>query len=86
MSSKKVLFILFAAMAILVGLYPFLILLSGTDFELRSEKDLAILGSVFWNITFYIHITLGGIALLIGWIQFNKKLRSIKIKVHRMIG
>lgn len=28
----------------------------------------------------------GGLALLIGWIQFNKKIRERKLKLHRRIG
>ena len=35
---------------------------------------------------FYIHIILGGIALLIGWLQFNKKLRIKNMSLHRKIG
>lgn len=35
---------------------------------------------------FYTHIILGGIALLIGWLQFNKKLRLKNIQLHRKIG
>jgi uncharacterized membrane protein len=44
------------------------------------------LANVFWNIGFYTHITLGGIALLIGWTQFSVKLRTNKLKLHRQIG
>lgn len=32
------------------------------------------------------HITLGGIALLIGWTQFSVKLRTKKLKLHRQVG
>ncbi len=39
-----------------------------------------------WNISFYTHIYLGGIALLIGWTQFIKQLRVKKIGLHRRIG
>lgn len=34
---------------------------------------------------FYTHIILGGIALLIGWLQFNKKLRLKNVSVHKSI-
>lgn len=40
----------------------------------------------FWNIAFYLHIILGGLALLIGWLQFSNKLRIKMVKLHRVIG
>ena len=51
----------------------------------KSKND-ALLSDIFWNIGFYIHITLGGIALLIGWTQFSVKSRTINLKLHRQIG
>ena len=39
-----------------------------------------------WNIAFYCHIVLGGIALLIGWIQFSKTIRQKHIGKHRLVG
>ena len=41
---------------------------------------------LFWNIGFYVHILLGGLALLIGWVQFSSKLRSRNIVLHKQIG
>ena len=38
------------------------------------------------NIGFYGHILLGGLALLIGWMQFSKKLRNANLKMHRNVG
>ncbi|KGL64218.1 conserved hypothetical membrane protein [Polaribacter sp. Hel1_85] len=35
---------------------------------------------------FYTHIIFGGIALLIGWLQFNKKLRLKNISFHKKVG
>ena len=37
-------------------------------------------------ICFNLHIVFGGIALLIGWLQFNKKLRGNYRNLHRWIG
>ncbi|RLD23333.1 MAG: DUF2306 domain-containing protein, partial [Bacteroidetes bacterium] len=45
-----------------------------------------LLGSIVWNIGFYGHILLGGLALLVGWVQFSKKLRIANLKRHRTIG
>lgn len=42
--------------------------------------------SLFIRAVFYIHITFAGIALLIGPLQFSKRLRSRAINVHRWIG
>lgn len=39
-----------------------------------------------WIFGFYSHIYFSGIALLVGWLQFNGKLRKTKLKLHRTIG
>lgn len=52
---------------------------------LESKSD-ELLGSIIWNIGFYGHILLGGLALLVGWVQFSKKLRNANLKRHRTIG
>ncbi|WP_296384653.1 DUF2306 domain-containing protein [Winogradskyella sp.] len=51
-----------------------------------GSKTADLLSDVFWNVGFYGHITLGGLALLIGWLQFNKKLRIKNLKFHKLIG
>ncbi len=84
--TKKVLLIITAILASLVGLYPFIYFFVNRKFGLLQSKTDDILTNVFWNIGFYLHITLGGIALLIGWTQFNAKLRTKRLKVHRLIG
>ncbi len=55
-------------------------------FGLLSNKVGGLPNNLLWNVAFYIYIFLGGIALLIGWLQFNKKWRSKNMKLHRMIG
>lgn len=84
--SKKVVNIVAAVMATLVGLYPFTYFFINRKFGLLQMKNDALLNSVAWNIAFYLHITLGGIALLIGWTQFSEKLRTNKLKLHRQVG
>ncbi len=42
--------------------------------------------SLFIRGVFYVHITFAGIALLIGPLQFSKRLRSRAINVHRWVG
>lgn len=55
-------------------------------FGLLSTKDAALLADVGWNIAFYSHITCGGLALLVGWVQFQDKLRLSRPAVHRGVG
>jgi uncharacterized membrane protein len=79
--------IILAFFAISIGLYPaiyFLIDISQTGF--LSSKPPAILSSTWWTFLFYQHIIFGGIALLTGWSQFIKKIRSKKINFHRTLG
>ena len=55
-------------------------------FGLLSSKTQELLINQIWNTGFYGHITLGGIALLIGWTQFSSKIRRKRTKLHRTIG
>lgn len=85
-TTNKVAWIVFAALAIIVGLYPLLYFVIDREFGLLASKSDALLSNVFWNVGFYGHILFGGLALLIGWIQFSKKLRNANLKRHRNIG
>ena len=84
--TKKVLRVIAAVLATLVGLYPFIYFFINRKFGLLQSKSDDLLSNVFWNAGFYMHITLGGIALLIGWTQFSVKMRTNKLKLHRRIG
>jgi uncharacterized membrane protein len=55
-------------------------------FGLLSTKSAELLTSIPWNIGFYAHILPGGLALLIGWAQFNSGIRRRYLKLHRAIG
>jgi len=89
---KKVTWVTFAFLCLLVGLYPLLYILVDRDFfidnnaGLLATKPTELLNSVFWNTAFYGHIIFGGIALLVGWMQFSKRLRTKRLKLHRNIG
>lgn len=39
-----------------------------------------------WHLLFYVHIGLGGVALLTGWSQFSPKLRKKRLTLHRNLG
>jgi len=84
--TKKIFKIIIAVLAVQVGLYPCIYFFINRKFGLLGSKSDILLSNIFWNIGFYTHITMGGLALLIGWIQFNEKIREKKLKLHRRIG
>lgn len=86
MSTKKIPYYLFAFFCISIGLYPITYFLVDRKFGLLASKTATLLADNLWNTMFYIHIILGGIALLIGWLQFNKQLRITRKQLHRNIG
>lgn len=87
MKLNKIAWVFSAVLAIGIGLYPFMYLVVDmTTNGLLSSKSEALLSSLIYIIAFYSHIFLGGLALLIGWIQFSKKWRTKRIEQHRFIG
>lgn len=84
--ANSVLWVLFAFFAIVVGLYPGFYFILDRKFSLLAFKDDVLLKDVFWNVSFYTHIITGGLALLIGWLQFSSKLRIKQRSLHRTIG
>ncbi len=86
MLMKKITWIFFVLLAIIVGLYPAIYFLTDRRFGLLQSKSAALLLDITWNAAFYTHIILGGIALLIGWTQFIEKTRNINIALHRLAG
>ncbi len=87
---KKVVFIilwvLFGGLSILVSFYPIAYLVADKPIALLLSKTAELLSDNFYMICFYLHIIFGGIALLIGWIQFSKKFRLKYMNIHRWIG
>jgi len=84
--TKKITFFIFALFSVLIGLYPLIYIFQDRKFGLLKTKSEIILNDFVWNVAFYTHIFLGGLALLIGWIQFVPKWRERKIGLHRTIG
>ena len=84
--AQKISILVLALFAIVIGLYPGIYFLIDRKFGLLSSKSDQLLENAIWNFGFYAHIILGGIALLIGWIQFNTKIRIHNISIHRTIG
>ncbi len=84
---KKISYYILAILGVSIGLYPIVyFLVPDRNFGLLASKSAELLADNMWNTMFYTHIILGGIALLIGWLQFNKKLRLKNINLHRKIG
>lgn len=70
---KKATWISFGFLSVIIGLYPIIYFLIDRQFGLLSSKSAELLNNNLWNICFYGHIILGGLALLIGWLQFSPK-------------
>ncbi|WP_299224063.1 DUF2306 domain-containing protein [uncultured Psychroserpens sp.] len=83
---KKIAFIVFALSSVAIGLYPIIYLFIDANFGLLSSKPEALLNNSLWNFTFYTHIYFGGLALGIGWIQFNHEFRYKNLRLHKIIG
>ena len=77
---------IFAFLCILIGLYPALYFVLDQNFGLLQSKSSDLLSNPIWNSAFYTHIVLGGLALLIGWLQFPKGFRDRNRKLHKRIG
>ncbi|UII78554.1 DUF2306 domain-containing protein [Flagellimonas sp. CMM7] len=83
---NKIAWIVFAFLAIGVGLYPLIYWFAADKFGILNSKTAELLANEVWNIGFYGHITFGGLALISGWSQFSKKLRSKNLSLHRNLG
>lgn len=77
---------IFGGLSVSIGVYPALYFILDRKFGLLSTKSPELLSDLLWNVGFYGHIIFGGVALMIGWIQFHKKFRDSKIHLHRKIG
>ena len=87
MKTKTFAWIVFALLALSVGLYPLVYYIFDMHGKgLWGGKTKELLESTAWHTAFYIHITFGGIALLTGWTQFSPKLRDRYLNTHRSIG
>jgi len=84
--TNKVAWFVFGFLAIGVGLYPLMYIFADSEIGLRLSKSENLLGNMVWNVGFYSHIVFGGIALMVGWIQFSKRFRNANLNRHRTIG
>ncbi len=77
---------MFAVLSVAIGLYPAIYFLIDRKFGLLQSKSVDLLANGFWNLGFYTHILFGGLALLIGWVQFSSRLRSKNLSLHKQTG
>ncbi|MFY0689319.1 MAG: DUF2306 domain-containing protein [Cyclobacteriaceae bacterium] len=77
---------IFGILSVSIGLYPIIYFLIERTFGLLSSKSETLLNDGLWNTAFYTHIVLGGLALLVGWTQFNDRVRLSRPALHRTIG
>lgn len=78
--------VVFILLAFAIGLYPIIYFTADRKFGLLSTKTDVLLADVLWNTGFYAHIIGGGLALLVGWIQFQASVRNKHLMLHRGIG
>lgn len=83
---NKVAWVVFVLLAIGIGLYPLIYIFAAEDFGLLMNKSNDLLSNTVWKMAFYGHISFGGVALLIGWSQFVRKLRAKRLNLHRNLG
>ena len=83
---KKVFWVLFVLLAALMGIYPFIFYVLKIPFGIMTVKPALTLVKIEWRIPFHVHIVMGAIAILTGWVQFIRKWREGNLKFHRMIG
>ena len=80
------LWVVLAILSVMMGLYPSLFFMGEKRVGILKLKPAELFLNPFWQTSFYIHITLGGLALLTGWIQFSPKIRSRYTAFHRTVG
>lgn len=76
---------IFGLLAVGIGCYPFIYFVIDMTGGLLSSKSDELLQS-FWMEAFYLHIIPGGLALLIGWLQFSHRIRRKYMSLHRIVG
>ncbi|MEL6255260.1 MAG: DUF2306 domain-containing protein [Bacteroidota bacterium] len=83
---KKVAWIIFGSLCVFFSFYPIPYFFADEPILLWLSKSAELLSSYFYKFSFFAHIGFGGIALLVGWLQFSKKLRAKFMTLHRNLG
>ena len=82
---RKVVWIIIL-LALLVSVMSFMYLFDGVNEGYLELKSKEVLKSRLWWSFLYTHIVTGGIAIVIGWIQFSKRMQTTYVKWHRTLG
>lgn len=83
---RNISLILMAVLAIVISLYGLgFAFIPGVDGIFKSKSP-ELIASTFYIGMFYTHTGLGGLALLVGFSQFFKKLRLKRLKLHKILG
>jgi uncharacterized membrane protein len=83
---KTLAWILFVFFAVCVGIYPFTYAVFDMSQGLLASKTPEVREAMGWQVTFYTHIYFGALAMLAGWSQFIKRVRTKYLKLHRVLG
>jgi len=83
---RKLLFVLMAILALLIGVYPLLYAFVEHKHTFLNSKSPEVLLNMLWRTAFWVHIIFGGLALFIGWRQFGSLFRSKYVRIHRILG
>jgi uncharacterized membrane protein len=75
-----------AILAIIVSLYGLGFAFTPGLHGIFKSKSPELIASTFYIAMFYTHTGLGGLALLVGFSQFFKKLRLKRLKLHKTLG
>ena len=82
---RKVVWIIIL-LALLVSVMSFMYLFDGVNEGYLELKSKEVLKSRLWWSFLYTHIVTVGIAIVIGWIQFSKRMQTTYVKWHRTLG
>jgi hypothetical protein len=81
-----ILYVPLILLILLIACYPLKFFLADGKVGILNMKGDGLLNDWVWKTFFYMHITFGGVALLVGWTQFTKYLRERYRIIHRAIG
>jgi uncharacterized membrane protein len=83
---KKVAWIIVVVLAIFIAIFSPTVFILYPKVGILALKTKALLSDMLYMSSFYIHVVLGGIALLIGWVGFSDVIRKKHLKWHRILG
>jgi uncharacterized membrane protein len=83
---KRYLWGIIVALAIFIGITLPAIFILNPLAGILSFKTKDLLADHLYLVSFYVHVGLGGVALIIGWTGFSERIRKKYISLHRLFG